>query len=147
MGYITAFNLELKKLNNKQVVIPISIDDVINVVNNNNFSKEDILKNLEALKSGAKLIDEDYIINALLEKYEFANYALDKDGETKNSTKWYEHNENMLDISKEYPEWLFILSGAGEENGDLWKKYYLNGKVQVAKAIINYDDFDINKLS
>ena len=62
------------------------------------------------------------------------------------STKWYEYDENMKTISKKYPETIFILEGEGEESGDIWKRYYLNGKVQVAEAKISYDEFDEKKL-
>jgi hypothetical protein len=34
----------------------------------------------------------------------------------------------------------------GEEGGDMWKRYYKNGKVQVANAKITYDEYDETKL-
>lgn len=38
--------------------------------------------------------------------------------------KWYEHNETMIEVSKKFPETLFVLKGEGESAGDMWKKYY-----------------------
>ncbi len=52
----------------------------------------------------------------------------------------------MIKISKEYPDALFILKGEGEENGDIWTKYYRAGKCQEAKTVIQVEDFDESKL-
>jgi hypothetical protein len=60
--------------------------------------------------------------------------------------KWYDHDKDMREISKKYPETIFILEGEGEESGDIWKKYYLNGKCQVAKAEVIIPEFDETKL-
>jgi hypothetical protein len=60
--------------------------------------------------------------------------------------KWYDHDEHMRQVSKANPETIFILEGEGEESGDIWKKYYLNGKRQEAKAIITFEPFDEKKL-
>lgn len=62
------------------------------------------------------------------------------------SIKWYEWKEDMLKISKRYPLTIFVLHGEGEESGDLWKAYFLNGKMQKADAKITYDEFDESKL-
>lgn len=62
------------------------------------------------------------------------------------SCKWYEHDKHMRDISRMYPETIFILEGEGQESGDIWKKYYLNGKCQVAKAEVIIPEFDETKL-
>lgn len=60
--------------------------------------------------------------------------------------KWYDHDKDMREISKKYPETIFILEGEGGESGDIWKKYYLNGKCQVAKAEVIIPEFDETKL-
>lgn len=60
--------------------------------------------------------------------------------------KWYEHETSVSKLSKNYPDILFILSGEGENSRDVWKKYFLNGKVQVAKAQIVIADFDPTQL-
>ena len=47
-------------------------------------------------------------------------------------TKWYEHDQDMLRLSRTFPEVFFVLWGEGEEPEDLWKSYYLDGRVQEA---------------
>lgn len=61
--------------------------------------------------------------------------------------KWYEHIEDMLTLSKEFPEIVFTLNGEGEESGDVWVAYFLNGKHVVHKAEIVLPKFDINDLT
>jgi hypothetical protein len=62
------------------------------------------------------------------------------------SWRWYEWMRDMRRVSKKFPRTLFILSGEGETPGDLWKAYFLGGKVQVCKARITFEDFDESKL-
>ncbi|MGB3634855.1 MAG: hypothetical protein WA982_12500 [Rubrobacteraceae bacterium] len=61
-------------------------------------------------------------------------------------TKWYEHDQNMLRLSRKFPKVLFVLWGEGEEPGDLWKSYYLGGRVQEAPARVEYASFDPDEL-
>ena len=61
-------------------------------------------------------------------------------------TKWYEHDQDMLCLSQTFPEVLFVLWGEGEDPGDLWKCYYLGGRVQEAPARVEYPSFDPNEL-
>lgn len=69
--------------------------------------------------------------------------ASNKDGDT---VKWYKHDDEMRFISKQFPTVLFTLHGSGEDNADLWTKYYKNGSAQTARANITYDVFDERKL-
>jgi hypothetical protein len=62
------------------------------------------------------------------------------------SCKWYEYDVDMARLSQQFPELVFLLEGEGEEGGDMWKRYYKNGKVQVANAKITYDEYDETKL-
>lgn len=43
---------------------------------------------------------------------------------------WYEHTEDMLEISKLFPDVLFRLHGIGEASDDVWTEYYKNGLMQ-----------------
>lgn len=56
---------------------------------------------------------------------------------------WYSHQEDMIDLSKQFPEVLFTLSGEGEDREDNWIEYYRNGKVAISWGSIVYDDVDI----
>lgn len=56
--------------------------------------------------------------------------------------KWYDHEQDMIRVSKDYPEVLFILRGEGEEAGDLWISYFKNGKYQRHEAIITYPEYN-----
>ena len=76
----------------------------------------------------------------------FIGYAVAEDGSTCDNVKWYDHSKDMKEFSKAIPDVLFIVEGHGEEADDLWKKYYLNGKEQVAVARMTYDPFDFTKL-
>lgn len=60
--------------------------------------------------------------------------------------KWYDHEKDMRKLSKRFNNVLFTLSGEGEESGDLWREYHLNGLMQRATAKIAFDDFDEAKL-
>jgi len=60
--------------------------------------------------------------------------------------KWYEHQEDMTKHSLKYPDLVFVLSGEGEESGDIWKEYYKNGKMQFEKAKIVFGEYDESKL-
>lgn len=63
------------------------------------------------------------------------------------SCKWYDHEKDMRSFSKKHPKTIFKLSGEGEEAGDIWHEYYLNGKMQRTKAKIVFEKYDPSKLS
>ena len=60
--------------------------------------------------------------------------------------KWYEHEEDMIALSLQYPNLIFLLEGSGEESGDMWKKYFKNGQMQIVNAKIIFDEFDESRL-
>lgn len=78
-------------------------------------------------------IEDDYALG----------YALRDSGD---SCKWYDHEADMRELSRKFPEALFELTGEGEDNGDLWRKYFRNGKMQSCPAQITYEPFDEAKL-
>lgn len=61
-------------------------------------------------------------------------------------TKWYDHEEHMRALSIRFPTFLFTVTGDGEEQGDQWIKYFVNGKMQEARAQITFDRFTKDKL-
>lgn len=45
------------------------------------------------------------------------------------SIKWYDLEDNMEDISERFPNYVFCVSGDGEESGDIWKSLYFRGEL------------------
>jgi hypothetical protein len=101
---------------------------------------------LRVEKENADSAQQEELIGRLRSNNNEAGYALYPDGRSWGSMKWYDHAVHMREFSKQNPDWLFTLSGEGEETGDIWKKYFLNGKMQVAKAQIFLEPFDPEKL-
>lgn len=95
---------------------------------------------LVVLKGDAELeIDEVKGLQEVLNE-EIPEYAFD-DG-----CKWYDHNEDMLRVSKRFPDLLFKLHGEGEESGDFWNTYYKDGKMQHCPVKITYEPFNPDEL-
>lgn len=88
---------------------------------------------------------QEEIIEDLRQSNDCAALALDENGNTENSCKWYSHSKDMKEFSKKYPDKVFELSGEGEESGDLWKAYYWNGKEQMCRAVLVYPSYDPKK--
>ena len=44
--------------------------------------------------------------------------------------KWYDHDADMVALSKQLPNVLFRLHGVGEEHDDEWVKFYFNGEIE-----------------
>ena len=60
--------------------------------------------------------------------------------------KWDDHEHDMLELSKEFPDLHFELHGEGDSNDDIWDKHFLNGKMQTCMAEIIIPPFDPEKL-
>jgi len=86
------------------------------------------------------------LIQQFREECEYAAHCLNEDGSSGESGKWYEHEDDMRAFSLEHPGVLFEMTGEGEENEDMWRKYFKDGKMQRCEARITFDDFDENKL-
>ena len=54
--------------------------------------------------------------------------------------KWYHHKEHMIEISKKYPDIIFVLHGEGEDNDDMWNEYYCAGEFERVDAEIVYPE-------
>lgn len=76
-----------------------------------------------------------------------ADYCLDEEGNGQDRATWSDHEKDLKEFSKRHPKVLFTLSGYGEAQGDIWKKYFLNGAMQIAMAQIIIDSFDPAKLA
>lgn len=61
--------------------------------------------------------------------------------------KWYDHENDIMKLSKNYPDVVFFWSGTGEESDDQWRFYAKNGKTCKIKARIEFDEFTEDMLS
>lgn len=71
-------------------------------------------------------------------------FALDLEDDEE--SKWYDHEKEMIELSKKFPDVLFKLHGVGEESEDIWDEYFMNGKSQYCRAEFIIPPFDRNKL-
>ena len=86
----------------------------------------------------------DVIGYALNEDYQFAEDGVEFF--SYDSVNWYDHEEDMRAISKEFPNIHFELHGEGEMNADIWTQHFLGGKSQFCRAEIIIPPFDPEKL-
>jgi hypothetical protein len=56
-------------------------------------------------------------------EYEYAEGA--------GSAKWYEHEKEIAEASKSVPDVIIVVDGQGESQGDVWRKFFKAGKVEV----------------
>lgn len=56
--------------------------------------------------------------------------------------KWYDHYNEMVALSKEFPSLYFELEGFGEEHDDMWREYFHNGEGMHSDAKIIFDTPD-----
>lgn len=58
--------------------------------------------------------------------------------------KWYSCFEDMKVVSKEFPNVTFFIDGDGEEQGDVWKAIFKNGKSKVVKPEIVWPELKLD---
>ena len=99
-------------------------------------SREEYEKIIETLKTNEIYAhDNTYGIFESSEYYEGCGVATFS---VCDEHKWYDHEYDMMKISKLFPDVIFCLSGEGEEKEDMWHKYFHNGKVEECRAEIIY---------
>lgn len=57
--------------------------------------------------------------------------------------KWYDHEEPMLELSMDFPDCIFTLEGEGEEQGDKWRKRFLNGEMEEIRPDVVWPPFTL----
>ncbi len=73
---------------------------------------------------------------------EISQYPELKDGYA-DSIRWYCWLENSIEVSKEFPNILFMIEGDGEDSDDIWRCYFKNGdgkQIFMVWPEINLDD-------
>ncbi len=65
--------------------------------------------------------------------HKISNYAHSLEG-LDFEAKWYDHEEEMLELSKLFPTKEFVLHGIGEERIDDWVKVFKNGNMGVSRC-------------
>jgi hypothetical protein len=71
--------------------------------------------------------DEAYLIERRLE--DISEYSIDL-GELGDDMKWYDHESNIKELSKLFPNHFFFVEGEGEEHGDMWKTITKAGEIK-----------------
>lgn len=110
------------------------------------------LKKLEEIERYILDKDLNWEINSLNGKNTFTciNEELLESGESEyfsdEPTKWYRNLDDMKEMSLNFKDIIFRLDGKGEESGDIWRAYYLNGKEQYIQAKLVFDEFDERKM-
>jgi hypothetical protein len=89
-------------------------------------------------KSAAAVTLEDSVWSYISGQDEDFCYGL----RVEDRCKWYEFEDDMRALSKEFPNALFVLDGKGEVASDLWRGYYVAGTGYTIKAQIIFDDFN-----
>lgn len=106
MGYYTNYSMEVIDIDNKGY-------DAYKIAKYM-LEKNDESEKFYAFQYGLR----DFIEN--IDPTLKIDYALCLDSDEE--TKWYENEDEMLELSQEFPEVLFKLHGEGEESGDIWDK-------------------------
>lgn len=123
MGYYTWYSFSTKNNKNK-------IGDII-----------------EYMKEKEKVNDWFFPFAYALDRFVHIEDCNDFELEADDTHKWYDHDEEMLELSKQFPETVFCLYGDGEGSEDMWYTYYKNGKMQYCGARIEFDEYDEAKLT
>lgn len=111
MGYYTNYNLS--------------------VVNHNNFTENQLREVSSELARRLGEDDELPFHQHIDDAFEWIGY---------DSRKWYEHEEDMMQLSREYPDMIFLLEGWGEEYDDVWRKYFKGGRIKICNRHYFWDE-------
>lgn len=93
--------------------------------------------------------DEEETISIIAQfrmSYAEAAYCLDTDGSVRCEGRWHNNENDLREFSKFFPDKVFILHGEGENNTDIWNKYFRAGKMQFCPAEITFKQYDEREL-
>lgn len=52
--------------------------------------------------------------------------------------KWYDYYDDMHEVAKQFPDLEFIVTGYGEDRGDIWRAWFKGDKRAYQEAIIDF---------
>jgi hypothetical protein len=86
---------------------------------------------------------EIYDLNeAMFEVNEEHKHVFDNTGDeiySDGGIKWYDYHEDMVKLSKMFPNLVLQVDGEGEETGDIWRTFWKNGKYQEAERVVTVE--------
>ena len=118
-------------------------------------TKRDMLKLLRDGYSGPQLSEEEQheVTKALCDEGVFWEGCYDESRARKSchfcdqawdylvsedTMKWYDHDSDMMQLSKQFPDYYILLSGQGEDPEDNWRTVYHNGKIICHQTVCMY---------
>lgn len=87
------------------------------------------------------------LVDKIRDSYEDASFVLTDRGTPNDSGVWRSWEDDLRVASESNHNILFTLHGEGEDAGDIWNAYFLNGKMQHEKATLTIAPFDPEKLT
>jgi len=54
------------------------------------------------------------------------------------NAKWYDHEDHITQVSRQFPLVLITVDGEGEESGDMWRLYARNGEFEKVEAKVTF---------
>lgn len=110
MGYYTKYNLQIKPVMNKTT--PEIVDAM---------QKKDLFH---------YVFDRNYMYDDHTKTVYFDSWE---------EQKWYDHDEDIEEISKQFPSCVFKLDCYGED-GETWVVYFQNGEHELCEGRIIYEE-------
>ena len=76
--------------------------------------------------------DGDQVIETLTQTSDYNKFQHNGAGSwsSEDAWKWYNHEDELQAVSKAHPLSRITVTGYGEEQGDIWRKYFLAGQMQ-----------------
>lgn len=118
MGYYTYYRLEMKSTDNTSIDYE-AINRTFIHIYDEVFEKSTL---------------EDSWVKESIKDYDFINNYYFEESQT-----WYAFDEDMLKLSRMFPNVVFCLWGEGEERDDNWRVVYHNGSAAGSHGRIVYN--------
>lgn len=85
-------------------------------------------------------------LSEAIKAHDEISYAIDPDGRSSDSSKWYEWYNDLAEFSSRFPGSLLTVRREGESAGDIEVGYFLDGKYQLEQAVFTIAEFNPTKL-